>query len=93
MPCDEVQFPGQLVGHFTGGEPIRAILPKVLGQKISDSSSDCCEEGNVAGTVYGLQLTFDVPQGKHNGTLCVRVCWYDIVYRSLVQFDKKEQTY
>ncbi len=93
VPCDEVQFPGQLVGHFTGGEPLRAILPKVLGQKRINLSSDCCEEDNVAGTGYGLQLTFDVPQGKHNGTLCVRVCWHEIVYRPLVEFGKKELTY
>ncbi len=26
VPCEEVQFPGQVVGYFTGGEPLRAIL-------------------------------------------------------------------
>jgi hypothetical protein len=94
VPCEEVQFPGQVVGYFTGGEPLRAILPKVLVQKKSELSSDCSEEGNVPGTGYGLQLTYDVPQkGKLNGTLCVRVCWRDIVYRSLVEFGKKELTY
>jgi hypothetical protein len=28
VPCDEVQFPGVRVGHFTMGEPLRAVLPK-----------------------------------------------------------------
>ena len=28
VPCEEVQFPGLLVGHLSGGEPLRAILPK-----------------------------------------------------------------
>ena len=30
VPCEDVQFPGAVVGHFTGGEPLRAVLPKVL---------------------------------------------------------------
>ena len=93
VPCEEVQFPGQVVGYFTGGEPLRAILPKVQVPKTNEQSSDCTEEGNVPGTGYGLQLTYDVPQGKHNGTLCVRVCWHDIVYRSQVEFGKKQLTY
>ncbi len=28
VPCDEVQFPGVMVGYFTGGEPLRVVLPK-----------------------------------------------------------------
>ncbi len=28
IPCLDVVFPGVLVGHFTGGEPLRAVLPK-----------------------------------------------------------------
>jgi hypothetical protein len=28
VACDEVQFPGYVVGHLTGGEPLRAVLPK-----------------------------------------------------------------
>jgi hypothetical protein len=47
----------------------------------------------VAVTGYGLQLTYDVPQGKYNGTLAVRVCWHDIVYVSQVNFGKKELAY
>ncbi len=28
IPCLDVVFPGVLVGHFTGVEPLRAVLPK-----------------------------------------------------------------
>ena len=41
-------------------------------------------------TGYGLQLTYDVPMGKYNGVLCVRVCWHDIVYLAQLNFAKKE---
>ena len=30
VPSLEVVFPGVLVGHFTGGEPLRAVLPKAV---------------------------------------------------------------
>ena len=93
VPCEEVQFPGVLVGYLTGGEPLRAILPKLLRGKQNESSSVATEEGNEAVTGYGLQLTHDVPQGKFNGTLVVRVCWHDIVYVSQVNFGKKELAY
>ena len=93
VPCEEVQFPGVVVGYLTGGEPLRAILPKLLRGKQNESSSVATEEGNDAVTGYGLQLTHDVPQGKCNGTLVVRVCWHDIVYVSQVNFGKKELTY
>jgi hypothetical protein len=93
VPCEEVQFPGVLVGYLTGGEPLRAILPKLLRGKQNESSSVATEEGNEVVTGYGLQLTHDVPQGKFNGTLVVRVCWHDIVYVSQVNFGKKELAY
>ena len=96
VPCEEVQFPGVVVGYLTGGEPLRAILPKLLRGKHKESSSVATEEGeegNEAVTGYGLQLTHDVPQGKFNGTLVVRVCWHDIVYVSQVNFGKKELAY
>ncbi len=76
-----------MVGHFTGGEPLRAVLPKLLDTRrkrrmekedkndLLSSYED--DAGKVAG--YGLQLTWDVPQGKHNGVLDVRVCWHDIL--------------
>ena len=87
VPCEDVQFPGAVVGHFTGGEPVRAVLPKVLGGRDMELSS----EGGVGGTYtgYGLQLMYDVPQGQYNGVLCVRVCWHDIVYRAEVNFAQK----
>ena len=54
VPCEDVQFPGAVVGHFTGGEPLRAVLPKVWGGVDKELSS---EEG-VGGTYtgYGLYL-------------------------------------
>ena len=93
VPCEEVQFPGVIVGYFTGGEPLRAILPKVLRGQRNDSSSDWTEEGNDVVMGYGLQLTHDVPHGKFNGTLLVRVCWHEIVYVPQVNFGKKELVY
>ena len=67
-----------VVGRFTTGQTIRVVQPAevltVHPWKIVDSK--CC----------GLRLTYDVPRGKCNGTLTVRVCWCTIVYRDEVQF-------
>ncbi len=87
VACNDVQFPGAVVGHFTGGEPLRAVLPKVMGRQDTTRSSES-EGGTYTG--YGLQLTYDVPKGKYNGVLCVRVCWHDIVYLAQLNFAKKE---
>ena len=87
VACDDVQFPGAVVGHFSGGEPLRAVLPKVIGRQDTTGSSES-EGGTYTG--YGLQLTYDVPMGKYNGVLCVRVCWHDIVYLAQLNFAKKE---
>ena len=32
VPCEEVQFPGVVVSYLAGGEPLRAILLKLLGE-------------------------------------------------------------
>jgi hypothetical protein len=90
VACEEVQFPGQLVGHFSGGEVLRAILPKEVGKNPKEIIGHDTEGGNVGAMGYGVQMTFDVVQGKHNGNLCVRVCWHDIVYLSQVDFGKKQ---
>jgi hypothetical protein len=71
VPCEDVQFPSVVVGHLTGGEPLRAILPKVLGEQDKELSSAGGEGGTFMG--YGLQLTYDVPVGQYNGVLCVKV--------------------
>ncbi len=42
---------------------------------------------------YGVQLTWDVAEGKHNGMLDVSVCWHDIVYLAHVDFAKKVLVY
>jgi hypothetical protein len=101
VPCDEVQFPGFVVGHFTGGEPLRAVLPKEKKAKQKDDvlaadkdvfeGSHGKEWQNALG--YGVQLTWDVAEGKHNGMLDVRVCWHDIVYRAHVDFAKNQLVY
>jgi hypothetical protein len=38
---------------------------------------------------YGVKLVFDVPEGKHNGLLDVRVCWHNAVYQAQVEFGAK----
>ena len=87
VACEDVQFPGAVVGHFTGGEPLRAVLPKVKGKKDMARSSEEGEGGTNTG--YGMQLTYDVPMGQYNGVLCVRVCWHDLVYLAQVNFAQK----
>jgi hypothetical protein len=94
VPSAEVRFPDMLVGHLTGGETLRTVLPKNdvgtsrqnLGMKGIGSSA-------VAGTKsvsgYGVKLSFDVPQGKHNGVMDVKVCWHNIVYQAQVDFGVK----
>ena len=75
VPSAEVRFPGQLVGHFVGGETLRAVLPR------PDAKGSLSE--------YGVKFTFDVPENKFIGTLDVRVCWHSIVYRAEVDFGMK----
>jgi hypothetical protein len=101
VPSDEVQFPGYLVGHFTGGETLRAVLPKekkaqqkgnvLAADKNVLEGSHGGESQNAIG--YGVQLTWCVAEGKHNGMLDVRVCWHDIVYLAHVDFAKKVLVY
>ena len=102
VPCDEVHFPGVMVGHFTGGEPLRAVLPKGKVEGTQQRRMNVVERKEVAVSHeedrssvvgYGVQLTFDVRDGNHNGILDVRVCWYDIVYQAQVDFAKKELLY
>ncbi len=55
VPSVEVEFPGVLVGHFTGGEPLRAVLPKdvkgrgqrYVQEKVSILLSQSSDEGDV----------------------------------------------
>ena len=72
VPSDEVQFPGYLVGHFTGGETLRAVLPKEKKAKQKGNVSAADKnvlEGSHGGESpnalgYGVQLTWDVAEGK-----------------------------
>ena len=102
VPCEEVHFPGVMVGHFTGGEPLRAVLPKGKVEGTQQRRMNVVESKEVVGSHeeerssvvgYGVQLTFDVRDGNHNGILDVRVCWHDIVYQSQVDFAKKDLLY
>ena len=102
VPCEEVHFPGVMVGHFTGGEPLRAVLPKGKVEGTQQRRMNVVERKEVAVSHeedrssvvgYGVQLTFDVRDGNHIGILDVRVCWHDIVYQAQVDFAKKELLY
>jgi hypothetical protein len=101
VPCLEVQFPGVVVGHLSGGEPLRAVLSKDMkgrGQRnVEEKESillQSSDEGHVVhGVGYGVQLTWDAAVGKHIGVLDVRICWHDIVYQAQVDFGRKKQQY
>ena len=81
-PCHEVQFPGAIVAHLSGGECLRSLLPKTSRKTSwktrSSSSSNELEAGKppTSSSGYCLQLTYDVPQETYNGMLHVRVCWH-----------------
>ena len=79
----------------------RAVLPKAVNgrgqrfvkEKVSNLSQ-ASDEGDVGhGVGYALQLTFDVPVGKHIGVLDVRFCWHDIVYQAQVDFGRLKLQY
>ena len=94
VPSAAVAFPGQIVGHFVGGETLRAVLPKPDKQgrkerctfREESSSEDARSPLKEVVTGYGVKLVYDVPQNKFNGTLDVRVCWHSLVYLAEVDF-------
>ena len=94
VPSAAVAFPGQIVGHFVGGETLRAVLPKPEKQgrkerctfREESSSEDARSPLKEVVTGYGVKLVYDVPQNKFNGTLDVRVCWHSLVYLAEVDF-------
>ncbi len=92
-PCTEVQFPGAIVGHLSGGECLRALIPKTSRKnrackEIASSAGIQLQVGTppTSSSGYCLQLTYDVPQETYNGLLHVRVCWHEVVYRAEVNF-------
>ncbi len=91
----DVQFPGRTVGHLSGGENLRSLIPKKRrGEQSTSSSSIVIERKTKTETTgYCLQLTYDVPQGTYNGVLHVRVCWHDILYQSVAHFVQSQLTY
>ena len=96
-----VEFPGQIVGHFVGGETLRAVLPKPdwkarkartgIREQSSGENELAQQELGVSG--YGVKLSYDVPQSKFNGTLDVRVCWHSLVYLAKVDFGTNNLSY
>jgi hypothetical protein len=61
-----------VVGRFTTGHTIRVVRPaevqNVQPWIVRDNKS------------CGLRLVYDLPRGKCNGYLTVRVCWCSIVF-------------
>jgi hypothetical protein len=82
---DKTSLLHPVVGRFTTGQTIRVVRPAdvltVHPFKLSESKCS------------GLQLTFDVPRGKSNGNLTVRVCWCTIVYRDELHFAETHFAY
>ena len=101
VPSAAVAFPGQIVGHFVGGETLRAVLPKPDKQgrkerrtfREESSSEDARSPLKEVVTGYGVKLVYDVPQNKFNGTLDVRVCWHSLVYLAEVDFARNNLSY
>ena len=101
VPSAAVAFPGQIVGHFVGGETLRAVLPKpdckvrkqrtTLRAESSGENELLQQEDRVSG--YGVKLSYDAPQTKFNGTLDVRVCWHSLVYLAEVDFGRNNLSF
>ncbi len=96
VPSADVNFPECLVGHLIGGETLRAVLQKetqVEGKGKGKlllhlpKTTEDHDTRKIAG--YGVKLSYDVPLGKHNGQLEVRVCWHNIVCQAQVDFGVK----
>jgi hypothetical protein len=67
-----------VVGRFTTGQTIRVVQPvdvQYLQPLILLDNKSC-----------GLRLIYDLPRGKCNETLSVRVCWCAIIYRDDARF-------
>jgi hypothetical protein len=101
VPSAAVAFPGQIVGHFAGGETLRAVLPKPENNGRRESSifreessyEDERSPRKEVVTGYGVKLVYDVPQNKYNGTLDVRVCWHSLVYLAEVDFGRNNLSF
>lgn len=83
---------GSLRG-FNEGDNIRVIRPKHNTKPLNAVKTTLTNVDKNVGTLlsttavgYGLKFTFDVPVGKAMGTLTVRACWHDIVFRNELGF-------
>ena len=102
VPSASVEFPGQILGNFVGGETLRAVLPKPDGKvrkqrtalrEESSGENELSQQQEERGSGYGVKLAYDVPQTKFNGTLDVRVCWHSLVYLAKVDFGTNNLSY
>jgi hypothetical protein len=94
VPSGDVYFPENIVGHLIGGETLRTVVKKEQqgrgkGKRRSSKQEVTGDFVPSTGTGYGVKLTYDVPQGRHNGQLTVRVCWQSIVYVAQVDYGAK----
>ena len=96
VPSAAVEFPGQILGNFAGGETLRAVLSKPDG-KVRKQRRTLREESSCENEVSpmkegvsgcGVKLSYDVPSTQFNGTLEVRVCWRSLVYLAEVDFGR-----
>ncbi len=101
VPSASVEFPGQILGNFVGGETLRAVLPKPDG-KVCKRTRTLREESSCENELspqkegasgYGVQLSYDVPSTQFNGTLGVRVCWHSVVYLAEVEFGRNNLSF
>jgi hypothetical protein len=84
---------GGSLRNFSEGDNIRVIRPKTFRQVRKRGpiqtlvQHPTVRSDKATGSVgYGLKLTFDLPLGKSVGTLKVRACWHDIVFRNELGF-------
>jgi hypothetical protein len=72
-PCDKTCLLHPVLGTFNTGDNLRAVLPAEVTSIAPWIVAD--------GKSCGLQMMYDSPRSKPIGTLTVRVCWCNIVYR------------
>jgi hypothetical protein len=102
VPSAAVEFPGQILGNFVGGETLRAVLHKPDG-KVRKQRRTLREESSCENELspqkkgvseYGVKLSYDyVPSTQFNGPLDVRVCWHSLVCLAEVDFDRNNLSY
>jgi hypothetical protein len=73
---DKTSLLHSVVGRFTTDQTVRVVQPAEVQNVqpwILFENKSC-----------GICFIYDLPRGKSNGTLTVRVCWSTIVFRDEV---------